>query len=286
MKGLEEQIEIIKRSREFVVIDIETSHFSPEKGAMIIELAAVKIRDGKIVDSRSQLIDPERKITKQITEITKITNEMLEGRPKFREVLPNFYKFIGNATIVAHNAKFDWDRFLMFYFKKVGIEPLNEVVCTMSLSKMYLKNEDKKYTLGYLCEMVNVKLDNAHRALSDTTATAELFLHIKDNFITNGNQVAMDFKPIEESKKAASPQKIRSVSYWEKTLKSGHVFQRIYVTLERSAVFYDIPTKSWEVKESNEPIDFVKVQQDVLKRYELNTLEDLIDSFTQKESIM
>lgn len=277
--------EIIRNNNEFVVIDIETSHFHPEKGAMIIELAAVKIKDGKIVDRRNQLLDPERKITKKITEITGITNEMLSGKPKFREVLPNFYSFLGDAVIVAHNAQFDWNRFLLFFLKKVGIYPKNQVVDTLALSRKYLKHKEG-YKLEKVCNRVGIDLKDAHRALNDTIATAKLFLYIKNNFIDNTDNGKIETNQISAlnnteilNQTEVSNQNVRKVAYWEKQIAKNKYMKRLYVTLDRAVVFFDIPTKAWEVKASNEPINFTEVEKGVLSYLQLNDIEDLINYY-------
>lgn len=270
--------EIIKGNNEFVVIDIETSHFHPNKGAMIIELAAVKIKDGKIIDKRTQLIDPERKITEKITEVTGITNDMLVGKPKFRQVLPSFYDFLGNATVVAHNASFDWNRFLLHFLRKVGIYPKNDVVDTLALSKKYIDSKDG-YSLGTLCEKININLTGAHRALNDAMATAELFLYIKENYIDSSDSIQITLED-NIKKPEAKSQNVRKVAFYDKQVNKNKLLQRIYVTLDRAVVFFDIPTKAWEVKASNEPIDLEEVEGDVLKYLQLNNVEELINHYT------
>lgn len=273
--------DIINQNNEFVVIDIETSHFHPQKGGMIIELAAVKIKNNKIVDFRTQLINPERKLTKKITEITGITDSMLEEKPVFREVLPNFYKFLGNGVVVAHNAKFDWDRFLVYFLKKVGIYPKNQVVDTLKLSKEYIDSKEG-YSLGALCELLKIEHKNQHRALGDAMATAKLFLYLKNNFIekeANAEQISIE-KITKKNKKQYRPQRVRNVKYWQKKTKNKH-FKRFYVTLDRSVVFYDIPTRAWEVKSSNEPIDFSQVEKGVLSLTNFSSIEELINHYAK-----
>lgn len=259
--------------KEFVVIDIETSHFHPNKGAMIIELAAVKISDDKIIDKRTQLINPERKIIQKITDITGITNDMLENKPKFRQVLPNFYNFLGDATVVAHNAQFDWDRFLLYFLKKVGLYPNNEVIDTLSLSRKYIESKDG-YSLGALCKTCGIELNNAHRALNDAIATANLFLYIKNNFDLNySDQITIKNKILNQK---YEDQNVRKINYYSKKISKNKILKRIYVTLDRSVVFFDIPTRAWEVKASNEPINFKKVECNVLSFLRLNDIDELI----------
>lgn len=271
---------IINTSNEFVVIDIETSHFHPAKGAMIIEIAAVKIRDGKVIDRRTQLIDPGRKITKKITEITGITNEMLEGKPHYREVLPNFYKFLGDAVVVAHNSMFDWDRFLLYFFNKLGIYPKNKVVDTLKLSKKYIEGA-KSNKLGDLCDFLKIEHNDAHRALGDTEATAKLFLYLmKKVRASSDGQISLIKSNLQDSDKEdeISNQKIRKVAYWEKEIKNSKL-KRLYLTLDRSMVFYDIPTKAWEIKSANEKIDFTNIEKELLNKYEARNMNEIINKY-------
>lgn len=265
---------IIRNNNKFVVLDIETSHFHPKKGGMIIEIAAIKIIDDKIVDKRNQLINPERKIAQRITDLTGITNEMLEGKAVFREVLPNFYNFLGDSVVVAHNAQFDWDRFLVYFLEKVGIYPKNQVVDTLVLSRRYIKGL-KSYSLGNICKELDINLKNAHRALGDSMATAELFIYLKNNYIMQDNNEQVSFTELLDVKEEAKPQEVRKVAYWSKDTKDKN-FRRLYITLDRSVVFYDLPTEAWEVKASNEPIDFEDVEKKVLKHLKVKDMREAV----------
>ena len=265
---------IIRSNNKFVVLDIETSHFHPKKGGMIIEIAAIKIIDDKIVDKRTQLINPERKIAQRITDLTGITNEMLEGKPVFREVLPNFYRFVGDSVVVAHNVQFDWDRFLVFFLEKVGIYPKNQVVDTLALSRKYIKGLES-YSLESICEELNINIKNAHRALGDTMATAELFLCLKNNYITQHNNKQVSFTEVLKFQEEIELQEVRKIAYWSKDTKEK-TFRRLYVTLDRSVVFYDLPTEAWEVKASNEPIDFEDVEKKVLKHLKVKNMREAV----------
>lgn len=92
----------------FTVADIETTGFSPDKGGRIIEIGAVKIdKNGNIVDRFSEFINPGMKISKKITEITSITNEMVADAEYAGRVVSRFWDFINGTTVVFHNAAFD-----------------------------------------------------------------------------------------------------------------------------------------------------------------------------------
>lgn len=264
---------IIKSNTVFTVIDLETSHFHPDHGGMIIEIAAVKVENDKIIDKRSQLINPERPISAKITEITTITNPMLKNQPIYQHVLPKFHKFIEGSVIVAHNASFDWDRFLLHFFKKLGIYPTNQVVDTLKLSKELLKAES--YNLGNLCASLEIAHTHQHRALGDALATAELFLHLKHNYIDKNEAIQPNLFVEAASTPIPLPQEVRKVAYWEKDLP-GRTLRRIYVTLSGASVFYDISTGVWEVKNTNGPINFHNVKSQVANHLKVESFDDAI----------
>ena len=173
----------------YIVFDIETTGLSPEKET-ITEIGAVKLMNGEIVNTLSRLVNPNREIPPQITELTGITNEMVKDAPTIAEVLPEFLDFCGKRndvknTIVAHNAKFDVS------FIKAEVERLNAasgedgekyefdypVIDTVELSRE-LFPEEKSHKLNLVCERLGVSLENHHRALDDATATCQAFIKL------------------------------------------------------------------------------------------------------------
>ncbi|GMA59047.1 hypothetical protein GCM10025858_35500 [Alicyclobacillus sacchari] len=90
----------------FVIFDTETTGLNAREDTLI-EIAAVKVQGGEIVDTYASLIDPERPISPKITELTGISNDMVKGQPKLEDVLPAFREFVQGAILVAHNAEFD-----------------------------------------------------------------------------------------------------------------------------------------------------------------------------------
>jgi DNA polymerase-3 subunit epsilon len=294
--------ELLLRSTRFVVGDIETTTFSPEKGGRIIEVAGVKIENGKIIDRFSQLIDPQLKIPPKITEITNITNEMVKGMPVFGQVLPDFYQFIGDAVFVAHNAMFDWDRFLTFYFKKVGIIAKNPVICTKVLAKMYFPYWEK-HDLKAICLGAGVNLENHHRALDDSDVLAQVLLQWKQleapRYDTGSvyvppqlevveqdlfSEPAPNLVLVEETKPEEVPLtfKIKRVSYWEKDVTKQKKMQRIYMLLSLGNVYFDIPSKTWYNKDVQVSLDFDEVQRRVLGYLKLSSLDELCNYRSQK----
>ncbi|MCF8000890.1 MAG: PolC-type DNA polymerase III [Halanaerobiales bacterium] len=157
---------------EFVVFDLETTGLNPVQNE-IIEIGAVKIKSGEIVDEFSSLVKPDQKISDKITEITGIDNNMVKDAPSFEKVFSSFVEFIGDCPLVAHNMDFDYS-----FIRK----PLNEfknnnevtLVDTLTLARAVLP-ELKNHKLATLVNYYDIKLDNHHRALDDSKATAFLF---------------------------------------------------------------------------------------------------------------
>lgn len=270
---------LLARTDEYVAFDLEMTGLSPQKGGRIIEIGAVRVRNGKIIDKYEQLIYPEQKIYKKTIELTGITNEMLEGKPVYGQALPEFYEFIGDSVLVSHNAVFDWDRFLLFFFEKVGIIPVNRVIDTLKLSKFYLPEQDS-YKLGDLCKLYDISLDNAHRAIHDAIALAQLTQVFKNQYakVEHGINNLFDYLPEEPIKKIPPRRnfKIRRISYWEKNVTKNKKMQRIYVNIGIGNVYFDIPTQTWYNKDvKGVPIDFKALEEQVLKVLNLNTRMDL-----------
>ena len=164
---------------EYVVVDLETTGLDPYKGCEIIEIGITEIVNNKIVKNYSRFVKPKKQIPSFITEITNITNDMVKYEDSIEEVLPRFRKYIGDRTIIAHNAKFDL-KFLNYYLKELNLETIDNFICTLELLKQNSNYKGKNKKLETACEYYNIENKNAHRADSDTLATAKLFLILKD----------------------------------------------------------------------------------------------------------
>ncbi|MFV9509819.1 PolC-type DNA polymerase III [Tepidibacillus sp. LV47] len=156
----------------YIVFDTETTGLSAMYNT-IIEIGAVKVKNGKIVDTFTTFVDPKEPLSPKITEITGITDEMLQGAPFLDEALRKFREFVGDGILVAHNARFDMG-FLHMGYKRIGEEDLtNPVIDTVELARM-LYPKMKNYKLNTLCEAFNIELTNHHRAYHDAEATGKL----------------------------------------------------------------------------------------------------------------
>ncbi len=157
----------------YVVFDFETTGFNAAGGDSIIEIGAVKIKDGEIIDRFSQLINPERRLPAKIVEITNITDEMLVGMPLEDEAVKNFIEWFEDLPMVAHNAKFDMS-FLDMAYSKYDLGTFNNtVIDTLELSRT-MDSSFARHSLSALVKRYSVPFDeNAHhRADYDAEATA------------------------------------------------------------------------------------------------------------------
>ena len=199
---------------DYVVIDIETTGLSPELDD-IIEVAGVRYKNGEKVDEFSSLVKPPREdgeeyVWSYITELTGITNEMLEDAPMLSEVIPKFYSFIGDSVLVGHNVNFDIN-FLYDEFFKIVSKPLtNDFVDTMRMSRR-VHPEEKHHRLKDLVKRYNITQENAHRALDDCEVTKEIYDSIKDD-IRNLYGSFEEFKKQLKVKKKTKPLDARDIS--------------------------------------------------------------------------
>jgi DNA polymerase-3 subunit epsilon len=156
----------------FAICDIETTG-SYASGNSITEIA-VCLHNGKVVIDRWQsLIKPAKSIPRFITELTGITNEMVEDAPTFAEIAEDLDAFTKDTVFVAHNVNFDYS-FIKKHFEHIGITWNRKKLCTIRLSKQ-IHPEFKRYSLSRLCISMNVINQSPHRAMGDTMATAEIF---------------------------------------------------------------------------------------------------------------
>ena len=157
----------------FVVFDLETTGFSPDKNK-IIEIGAVKVVGGVITDRFSTFVNPEVPIPFRIEELTSIKDDMVIDAPKIEEILPEFMKFCDGAIMVAHNAEFDMS-FIKKNCKDQGIEREFTIIDTVALARILLPNLNR-FKLDTVAKALNVSLENHHRAVDDAACTAEIFV--------------------------------------------------------------------------------------------------------------
>lgn len=156
----------------FVVFDIETTGFSPVNNR-IIEIGAVKVEQGSIVDRFSTFVNPQVPIPFRIEQLTNINDEMVVDAPTIEQVLPEFLEFCGDAVMVAHNAEFDMS-FIRENAKRQQIQKEFTYVDTMGIARLLLPGQ-AKHTLDAVAKTLKISLENHHRAVDDAECTAEIF---------------------------------------------------------------------------------------------------------------
>lgn len=154
---------------EFIVLDLETTGLSKSRHK-ITEIAAVKVKDNKIVDEFQTLVNPKTPIPRFITRLTGIDDEMVKHAPTIDKIMPHLLEFLGNTPIVAHNASFDYG----FLSHNTSLHTNNTLdnhkICTKRLANRLLPDLPSK-KLSHLCDHYEITNEQAHRAMSDVLAT-------------------------------------------------------------------------------------------------------------------
>ncbi|MCR5388045.1 MAG: PolC-type DNA polymerase III [Lachnospiraceae bacterium] len=157
----------------YVVFDIETTGLST-LNCNIIEIGAVKVQNGAIIDRFSTFVNPKVPIPYEIELLTHITDDMVKDAPDIDTVLPQFLEFSKDAVMVAHNAGFDMS-FITMEAKRQGL-PLDKTVVDTVECARFLMPSLGKLTLDNIAKSLNVVLESHHRAVDDAECTAEIFV--------------------------------------------------------------------------------------------------------------
>ena len=173
MKGMVSGSRGQSMEEAFVVFDIETTGFSPVSNR-IIEIGAVRVEKGSIVDRFSVFVNPQVPIPFKIEQLTGINDGMVVDAETIEEVLPKFLEFSEGAVMVAHNAGFDMS-FIIENCKRQGIEREFTYVDTVGMARMLLPGLNR-FKLDTVAKALNIPLLNHHRAVDDAACTAEIFV--------------------------------------------------------------------------------------------------------------
>ena len=163
--------------KDYVSIDIETTGLDPKKDR-IIEIGAVRVRNGNISEVKNWLINPRCELSDFIKDLTKISESMLADAPYIDEVIPEVIEFCKEDIIIGHNIMMDFS-FLKrnavnrkLNFEKSGID-------TLKLARVIFADMEKK-NLGFLCDALGISTENRHRAADDALATVQLFQKMEE----------------------------------------------------------------------------------------------------------
>ena len=163
----------------FVVFDLETTglNSSPSTGNMdrIIEIGAYKIEGGEIKECFNTFVNPQRKLSNEIINLTGIDQQTVDAAPTYEQVMPDFFKFISGCYLVGHNAaNFDY-KFIDYYCSQCGYMPERKIFDTLffSQSVLHLSN----YKLNTVADHFGITF-NHHRAADDALVTAKIFMEL------------------------------------------------------------------------------------------------------------
>ncbi len=182
----------MKQLESYIALDLETTGLNPKKDK-IIEIGAVKVCDGNVVDTFQTLVYPGIHIKEEVEKLTGISNEMVKYAYNINEVVPKFLEFAKDLPLVGHNIMFDYSfikKAIVNYgeaYERLGID-------TLKLSRKFLPNLEKK-NLNYVCEYLNIKNENHHRALNDALAAHIIFEKLKKQFY-HSNLEQFQWKPL------------------------------------------------------------------------------------------
>lgn len=269
------------QQNKFVVVDLETTGFAPQKYAKILEISAIQLTAAPM-DQRPHfdtLINPRIKIPKKITKLTSITDAEVAHKPYLVDVISPFYKFLDDAIIIAHNATFE-KRFLTYAFETRGYKFNNQMFDTKKMLQE-LCPQLPHYQLDDLTNCFGVTNQHHHRACADTEATAQAFLKARQAYLQNQE---LDIPLLKSFPIPATtcPYRdwggehfnINTIAAWKK----GQ-YSRLYVNGTTDDGLYDNPyydfiEKSW-VSPQQLPLDFYQLTLDIIHQKKVRKLHEL-----------
>ena len=184
----------------YIALDLETTGLNPKQDK-IIEIGAVKVMEGRVVEEYGTFINPGRKLEERIVELTGIRQEDLEGAPYMEEVLDEVLTFLGDEPLLGHQLLFDYACLKRAAvngkrsFEKKGMD-------TLKIARKYLPELEQR-RLGYLCEYYGIP-HRAHRALDDARATHELYQHLVASFYKEDDKLFVPI-PLQYTVKRDTP---------------------------------------------------------------------------------
>lgn len=205
--------------RSYIAFDIETTGLSPNENE-IIEIGALKVREGKVQDRFMEFIKPKFPIPENITRLTGITNDMVAGARVREQVIPEFLDFCEEDVLIGHNIIFDYSfvansaRSLGFTFEKSGIDTLH--IARTVHSDLPSKN------LGALCEYYRIQNTAAHRAYHDALATAKLYQNMS-HYYEESSPGIFAAQPLVCKVKECQPATPKQLSFLKRLIKQKGV---------------------------------------------------------------
>jgi DNA polymerase III subunit alpha, Gram-positive type len=177
---------------DFTIFDFETTGLNPESGDRVLEIGAVKVRGGAIIDSYNTLVDPERPLSPAAFYINRISPQMIDGAPKFFEIAPQVLKFFDNSILAAYNSPFDMS-FLESELRLSGYKtPTYTVIDVLKYARLLLPGI-RSYKQANVAAALNIITGNLHRAYEDVIITSQIFSTITSILKAHGIIKLKDF---------------------------------------------------------------------------------------------
>ena len=165
--------------KPIVIVDVETTGMSPVR-SRIVEIACIRIEEGKEVDRFVTLVDPEQSIPLTLQAITRISNEMVKGAPTFVQIAKRVEEIFDGAILCAHNARFDYS-FIKAEMERAGLKFKKTMLCTAKLSRNLFK-QHRKHDLSSLIDRHSFACEARHRAEGDADVLVQFLKHIQKEF--------------------------------------------------------------------------------------------------------
>ncbi len=204
-------------TKTYVAFDLETTGLNAENDN-IIEIGALKVREGKVVERFMEFLKPDEPISPMITNITGITNEMVKDAKDTKTVIHDFVNFCEDRVLVGHNIMFDY-KFTKKYALQYGETFEKKGIDTLKIARKVHKDLESK-SLGALCEHYQIVNNAAHRAYHDALATAKIY-HMLAHYFESSEPRLFEPEQLLYRPKKVQPVTLKQKSYL-KTLLSKH----------------------------------------------------------------
>lgn len=241
--------------REWVAFDLETTGLSA-KTDEIIEIGAVKFTARETLDEFQTFVNPNRQVSRFITDLTGITQSDVNSAPTISEIRGEFAEFVTGATLIAHNADFD-----MGFLRESGVSLANPVCDTMELAQL-TRPYARSYALDQLAKAESHSLDRAHRALHDARAVQSVFLALISDLADMDPTLLAQFRRLsdrsgwqivallESAREFASPHPSRSRSASASGIDENALFERLSQPPPLRAASETVPVDPYAVAEA------------------------------------
>lgn len=195
--------------KDYIAFDLETTGLSLETD-QIIEIGALKVRDGKVAGRFMEFLKPDQSISDRITDITGITNEMVADARDTKDIIQDFIAFCEDDVLVGHNIMFDY-KFSKMYAVKYGYSFEKKGIDTLKIARNVHKDFESK-SLGALCEHYHITNQAAHRAYHDALATAKLY-QCMAHYYEKQNQKLFEPQQLMYRQKKVQPVTKKQIDY-------------------------------------------------------------------------